>query len=396
MRNKTVCVVTGTRADYGLIKPLLKRIIETQELCLRLVVTGMHLCSEFGYTVNEIKNDGIPIDEQLETLMASDNMTGMTKSTAVTMLSFADYFDRKHPDILLILGDRFEIFACATAAAFANIPIAHLYGGDTTQGAVDEFLRHSITKMSYLHFPSTEQSRNRIIQLGEDPDRVYNVGALSVENIQKIKLYDKNDIRKKLNFAFSDCFGLVTFHPVTLDTESCAEKETLELLQALDKFPEMSFILTKANADANGRIVNEVLSKYANERNNCILVESLGLQLYLSAMKSAAVVIGNSSSGIYEAPGLGTPTVNIGNRQNGRVQSESIINCNAIENDIINAIIKALSKEWVKKTQNSANPYGDGTTSDKIVKILQQTLNTEKINVMKKFYDLPFIEDIGK
>jgi len=390
---KIICIVTGTRAEYGLLKPLIFRILETDGLALRLVVTGMHLCSDFGNTWKEIENDGLVIDEKLEMQLSSDSNDGTAKSTALAMMSFADYFSRKRPDILIVLGDRFEMLASAVAAAFVNIPIAHIYGGDTTEGANDEFIRHSITKMSYLHFASNEQSRNRIIQLGEAPERVYNTGALSVENILNTSMLSKKDLEEKIGFSLGKSYGIVTFHPTTLDVDSRAEIEVKNLLTALNGFPEMRFIITKANADAGGRVINKVLEEYTKNMSNCILIDSMGLQLYLSAMKYSSVVIGNSSSGIYEAPSFHVPTVDIGNRQRGRLRADSVINCEPIVDEISSAIRKALSPEWVSIAEVTKNPFGDGTTSKQIVDIIKEYLQENKIKIMKKFYDLPFHEE---
>jgi GDP/UDP-N,N'-diacetylbacillosamine 2-epimerase (hydrolysing) len=390
---KIICIATGTRADYGLLKPLIVRISEIEGFTLKLVVTGMHLCAEFGNTWKEIENDGVSIDEKLEVLMASDTNAAMTKSTAIAIHSFTEYFERKRPDLLIILGDRFEMLACSIAAAFTNIPIAHIYGGDTTEGAIDEFIRHSITKMSYLHFTSNAQSRNRVIQLGEAPERVYNVGALSVENALSTQLLDKKTLEERIGFSLGSQYGLVTYHPSTLDTENRAEQETKILLSSLDRFPDMQFIITKANADANGKKINSILSEYTASKKNCILVDSMGLLLYLSAMKTAAVVIGNSSSGIYEAPGFHIPTVNIGNRQRGRLHAGSIINCNPTVEEISSSIEKALSPEWKAITNAVVNPFGDGTTSEKIVDIIKEYLQEDKIMIMKCFHDLSHNED---
>lgn len=383
---KTICIVTGTRAEYGLFKPLIRGILADGTFHLRLVVTGMHLCPEFGLTDREIEDDGIAIDEKLEIMLSSDTNVGMTKSTGLAMLSFAEYFSRKRPDLLIVLGDRFEIFACATAAALAQIPIAHLYGGDTTEGATDEFLRHSITKMSYLHFTSTYVSKSRVEQLGESPDRVFNVGALSIENILRMPLLDKTAFEKSIDFHLND-FALVTFHPVTLENGS-AEEQFSQLLCALDQFKGMQFIFTKANSDANGRVINAMIDRYVADRANCVAFTSLGLLRYLSAMKYAKMVIGNSSSGLYETPSFHIPTVNIGDRQKGRLQPESVVNCEPQKDEIVAAIHKAFIPEFLQVCTYASNPYGDGHASEKMIAIIKDFLLNDKIEIKKKFYDI--------
>lgn len=384
---KRICVVTGTRAEYGLLKPLLAGLLSDSSFSVHLVATGMHLCPEFGFTYREIEHDGLHIDEKIEIMLSSDTNIGMTKSTGLAMISFAEYFARKRPDLLVVLGDRFEIFACATAAALAQIPIAHLYGGDTTEGATDEFLRHSITKMSYLHFTATNFSKHRVEQLGESPDRVFNVGALSVENILKLPLLENPALQASIGFALDTAFALVTFHPVTLENGS-AEQQFEELLAALSEFQNMKFIFTKANSDANGRVINLMIDQYVAKNSNCIAFSSMGLLRYLSAMKLATMVIGNSSSGLYETPSFHLPTINIGDRQKGRLQPGSIINCDPVKDDIVAAIQKGLSPEFLKVCKNVSNPYGDGNTSQKIITVIKDFLMNKKINIKKQFYDI--------
>ncbi|MEM1484896.1 UDP-N-acetylglucosamine 2-epimerase [Oscillospiraceae bacterium PP1C4] len=384
---KQLCVVTGTRAEYGLLKPLICAILEDAQLQLTLVVTGMHLCPEFGLTYQEIVADGFTIDEKIEILLSSDTTRGMTKSVGLAMLSFAEYFERKRPDMLVVLGDRYEIFACATAAAMAFIPIAHLYGGDTTEGAVDEFLRHSITKMSYLHFVSTDVSKKRVEQLGESPDRVFNYGALGVENILSVPLLSKPMLEKSIEFELNRNYALVTFHPVTMENES-AHEQFGQLLTALDRFADLKFIFTKANSDANGRIINAMIDDYVESRSNCVAFTSMGMLRYLSAMKYASLVIGNSSSGLYETPSFHIPTINIGDRQRGRLQASSIINCSPVCDDIACAIERGLSPEWVNIAKQTVSPFGSGNTSKRIVAKIEEFLLDDKIDMKKKFYDL--------
>lgn len=384
---KSICIVTGTRAEYGLLRPLIEEINNRSEYKLKLVVTGMHLSPEFGFTYREIESDGYTIDEKIEILMSSDTSVGTTKSMALAMISFSEYFNRTKPDLLIILGDRYEIFSVATAATLAHIPIAHLHGGETTEGAYDEVFRHSITKMSYLHFASTTEYANRIIQLGEEKDRVFDVGAIGVENIMKIKLMSLPELENSINFKLDKPFGLVTFHPVTLE-DGTSEAQVRALLRSLDKFKDMKFIITKANSDSDGRIINKILDEYyENNKHRVILFTSMGQLRYLSAMKYCSMVIGNSSSGIIEAPTYGIPTINIGDRQKGRIQAISVINCNPIESEITAAINRVLDEEYLASLKGMKNPYGDGETVSKIM-IQIDYLLSKNIDLKKKFYDL--------
>ena len=382
-----VCVVTGTRAEFGLLKPVIQKIEGNPNTELQLVVTGTHLCLEFGYTVSEIIEDGFLAFERIECVSEADTDIGMTKSAALAMDRFADYFNNNRPDILLVLGDRYEIFACAAAAAIAKIPIAHMYGGDTTQGAVDELFRHSITKMSYLHFTSNEQSRKRVIQLGEEPDRVYNVGATGIENILKMEYLLKDELEKELGFSLDKPYAVVTFHPVTMETGD-PKAQISELLFAIDTFDDMNFIITKANADANGREINQVIDKFVRGRDNVISFDSLGMKRYLSALKYAIMIIGNSSSGIYEAPALGIPTVNIGDRQKGRVQASTVLNCEPERQKIAESIKRIINMKVEDFSDCGNNPYYREGTSEKIAAIINETLMKGKIDLKKKFYDV--------
>lgn len=384
---KTICVVTGTRAEYGLLKPLIKKINNSSSLILNLVVTGMHLSPEFGYTYKFIENDQIKINKKIETLLSSDTSVGISKSMGLSLISFSEYFSSEKFDMLIVLGDRFEILSVATAATICHIPICHIHGGETTEGAYDESFRHCISKMSYLHFTSTELYRKRVIQLGENPNRVFNVGALGVENIKNISLMSLNSLENLLNFKLDKPYALVTFHPVTLEN-STFEYQINELLKALDSFPNMKFLITKSNCDTGGTSINKILENYcSNNESNAILFSSLGQTAYLSAMSYASMVIGNSSSGIIEAPSFNIPTINIGNRQKGRFQSSSTINCNPISSEIISSIIKGLSNEFRQSLINTINPYEGYNTSTNILKIIEETLNSN-IDLKKNFYDL--------
>lgn len=385
---KKICVVSGTRAEYGLLKPLIKRINEDSELELQLVVTGMHLSPEFGLTYKEIINDGFKIIEKVEMLLSSDTPIGISKSMGLAMISFSEVFERIKPDILIVLGDRYEIFAVAIAAMNARIPIAHLHGGETTEGVIDEAIRHSITKMSYLHFTSNDVYRNRVIQLGEHPSRVFNVGALVEESIKKLNFIKKDELEADLGMSFDKKTALLTFHPSTLENNS-SEEQFRNILESLDEFEKLKIIFTKANSDTNGRIINRMIDEYVLKNpKKCVAYTSLGQLRYLSAMKYCDVVIGNSSSGILEAPILGKPTINIGTRQKGRIQEKSIINCNPIKDEIIEALRKAISIEFINSLNISKNLEHEIYASQKIISVIKEYISDNKINIKKKFYDL--------
>lgn len=389
---KKVCIVSGTRAEYGLLKPLIKRVKDDTQLELQLVVTGMHLSPEFGLTYKEIENDAFEINEKVEILLSSDSSIGISKSMGLALISFSEVFERIKPDILIVLGDRYEIFSAVSAAMIANIPIAHLHGGEATEGLIDEAIRHSITKMSYLHFTSAEEYRKRVIQLGEDPERVYNVGAISVEIIKELELLSKEELEKELGITFDSKIALLTFHPVTLENNS-AEKQFNELLKAMDRYKDIKIIFTRSNSDTYGRIINKLIDDYvALNSDRCIQFTSMGQLRYLSAMKYCDFVIGNSSSGILEAPILKKPTINIGDRQKGRIQMDSIVNCEPIEKDIVEAIEKVISKEFNKTIDTMVNPYGEGKVSETILDIIKKFLQEDKIQLKKQFYDIDWSE----
>lgn len=304
----------------------------------------------------------------------------------LAMISFADYFAKVKPDMLVVLGDRYETLAVCCVAINQRIPIAHLYGGETTEGAVDEYIRHAITKLSYLHFTSTEEYRNRVIQLGEQPDRVFCVGAIGIENIFNEKLLSKTELEKSLNFKLDKPYAVVTFHPVTLENGNSAE-QFQALLNACKKYKDMKFIFTKANADTDGRIINKLLDEYVQEQDNAIAATSLGIVRYLSAIKYSSMVIGNSSSGLIEVPSFGVPTIDIGDRQKGRLRADSVINCEPVQEDIEKAISLALTDQFKERARKTINPYGDGNTSDKIVEKIRDFLINRKIDLKKRFYD---------
>jgi len=382
---KIICVLTATRAEYGLLKQVIIKLME--DFDVRVVATGMHLSPEFGLTYMEIENDGIPIDEKIEILLSADTPSAISKSMGLAIISFADYFAKLKPDMLLVLGDRYETLAVCCAAMNQRIPIAHMHGGETTEGAVDEGIRHAITKLSYLHFTSTEKYRNRVIQLGEQPDRVFCVGATGVENLMKEKLLGKSELEESLQFRLDKPYAVVTFHPVTLESDSSME-QFQQLLDVCSNHHEMKFIFSKANADIHGRNINQMIDDYTRGHDNSIAFTSLGMMRYLSAIKYSAVVMGNSSSGIIEVPSFGVPTVNIGDRQKGRLQADSVINCNPVYEEIEAALVLALSKNFKEKARYAVNPYGDGNTSRQITEKIKELLTNRKIDLKKQFYDI--------
>lgn len=384
---KKVCVVTGTRAEYGLLKPLIKKIHEDNDLKLQIIATGMHLSPEFGLTYKEIEEDGYQINEKVEILLSSDTSVGISKSMGIAMIGFADSFERLKPDMVILLGDRYEIFAAASSASIARIPIAHIHGGETTEGAFDEAFRHSITKMSYLHFTSTEEYAKRVVQLGENPNRVFNVGAIGIESVKELNFMDKEELEEILGFNFGEKTALVTYHPVTLE-KLTSKGQFQELLNALNRIDNLKVIFTKANSDTNGRIINSMIDDYVIcNKDKSIAFASMGQMKYLSAMKYADIVIGNSSSGIIEAPSFKVPTVNIGDRQKGRIQGQNVINCEPNEIEIYKAIELGLSNSFREKIKNIKNPYGEGNVTEKVINTIKSYISQE-INLKKSFYDL--------
>lgn len=383
---KKICILTATRAEYGLLKPIIIKLINVPEFDVRVVATGAHLSPEFGLTYKEIEQDSINIDKKIEILLSADTPSAISKSMGLAMMGFADYFAQLEPDLLLVLGDRYETLAVCCAAMNQKIPIAHLYGGETTEGAVDDNIRHAISKLSYLHFTSTEVYRNRVIQLGEQPGRVFCVGAIGIENILKEKLLSKFELEKSINFELDRPYAVVTFHPVTLG-DSNSSTQFQALLDSCKLHKNMKFIFSKANADANGRIINQLIEKFVKENNNSIVFSSLGMLRYLSSIKYSSMVMGNSSSGLIEAPSFGVPTINIGHRQKGRLQAESVINCEPTTKEISKAITLALNKEFMDKTHQTINPYGDGNTSEKIVDVIKDFILNDTIMLRKEFYD---------
>ena len=387
---KKICIVTGTRAEYGLLKPVIDKVNTSVNMELQLVVTGMHLSAEFGLTYREIEQDGYPITAKIEMLLSSDTAVGVTKSMGVALIGFADYFASYHPDILVVLGDRYEILMAASAAMMARIPIAHIHGGETTQGAVDEAIRHSITKMSHLHFTATQEYRNRVIQLGEQPSNVYHVGALGVENAKSVALMEKEDLEESLSLSFRTPTILVTYHPVTLE-DMTAEKQFEALLKVIDSHKELQVIFTKANSDPDGRIINRMIDEFAGKNSErCAAFTSLGQVRYLSTLQFCDAVVGNSSSGIIEVPSFGIPTIDIGDRQKGRISAASVIHCGNETADIEEAFGRAMSPEFKSLIREQQNPYEGSRTSEQILEVIEKALD-EGIDIKKTFYDVPRI-----
>ncbi|MBP3754183.1 MAG: UDP-N-acetylglucosamine 2-epimerase (hydrolyzing) [Lachnospiraceae bacterium] len=385
---KQIGVLTSTRAEFGLLKPLIQNLMKDDCFEVKVLVTGAHLSPDFGYTYKEIEEARIPIAEKIECLTDGDNPRAISENMAMALRGFGEYFQKHKLDLLIVLGDRYETMAVCIAAMNFEIPIAHIHGGEATEGLIDEAIRHSITKMSQLHFACTEMYRKRIVQMGEQPDRVFNVGALAVENILNMDYISSEELGKAIGIDLTKDYGVVTFHPVTLEKNSGVE-QIREVLAALTYFRNMSFIITKANADAGGRRINEIIDDYARKYDNVIAVTSLGVRKYLSAVKGCKVVIGNSSSGIIEAPCLHVPTVNIGDRQKGRFMPDSIINCIPEEESIVKAINNALDKEFQAKVLIMTNPFGDGNTSKTITAIIHGIFEQGgDINIKKSFYDL--------
>jgi UDP-hydrolysing UDP-N-acetyl-D-glucosamine 2-epimerase len=388
MYKRKICVVTGTRAEYGLLYWLMKEIQADEDLELQIIATGAHLSPEFGLTYKVIESDGFEIDEKVEMLLSSDTAVGITKSLGLATIGFADAYDRLKPDIVVLLGDRYEILAAAQAALVARLPIAHISGGETTEGVIDEAIRHAVTKMASVHFVAAEPYRKRVIQIGENPERVLNVGDLGIDNIARLQLLNKSELERELNFRFGKPTFLVTFHPATLLANDI-EKGIKALLEALDYFPEAKIIITRANADEGGRLINDYLEQYALKNPSRVLLKtSLGQVRYLSVMKYCDLVIGNSSSGIVEAPALKKATVNIGERQTGRLKAGSIIDCSEDSKEVVSSIEKALSSEFQISLNKAESLYGNCNASVKIKEYIK-TLSLKDI-LIKKFYDLDF------
>jgi GDP/UDP-N,N'-diacetylbacillosamine 2-epimerase (hydrolysing) len=380
---KKICVVTGTRAEYGLLYWLIKGIHEDLKLELQLLVTGMHLSPEFGLTWQQIENDGFPITKKIEILLSSDTAVGISKSNALALISFAEAFEELKPEIIILLGDRTETFAAASAALIASIPIAHIHGGELTEGAYDDPIRHSITKMSHLHFTAAEEYRKRVIQLGEQPENVYNVGAIGLDNIRNLNLLSKEEFEESIGRKLLKRNLLITYHPVTLE-DNTTEEQFSQVIDALNELDETLLIFTKPNSDKYGRIIIQQIDQYVQcNPEKAIAFKSLGQLRYLSAIPLMDAVLGNSSSGIIEAPSFYVPTINIGDRQKGRLVGPTVLNCMPIKEQIIKTLRKAFQFD---KSNKWENPYGDGHASYEILRILNKA---GKISLKKVFYNKP-------
>jgi GDP/UDP-N,N'-diacetylbacillosamine 2-epimerase (hydrolysing) len=383
--NRKICVITGTRAEYGLMRWVMQGIRDDAELTLQIIATGMHLSPEFGLTYREIEKDGFKIDRKVEMLTSSDTSVGVAKSMGLGMIGFADALNELKPDLMVVLGDRFEIFAAVSAALVARIPVAHLHGGETTEGAFDEALRHSITKMSHLHFVAAERYRQRVIQLGEQPDRVFLVGGLGIDNIKSLKLLDRAELEASLDFKLGPKNLLVTFHPVTLETATAADQMTA-LLAALDALPDTHLIFTLPNADTDGRSLIQMVHQFVAQNANARAYTSLGQLRYLSCIAQVDGVVGNSSSGLAEVPSFQKGTINIGDRQRGRLQAASIINCKPTLSGISAALHQLYSPAFQDSLNEVRSPYGEGGASAIVVNTIKHC-GLEGL-IKKVFYDL--------
>ena len=383
-----IAVLSSTRADYGLLAPVAQQLSKYDNIHTHFIVTGTHLSKEYGMTVSYIEDDGFEIAARIPILADSTNSPVDTSSSmARAILRFSQYFHTNRPNALILLGDRFETLAVCIAAFNEKIPVIHLHGGEKTEGAADDAYRHCITKMSSLHFTSTEEYRQRVIQLGEQPDTVFCTGAVGVENIRRIPLLSKKELENSLGFVLNEPYVMTTYHPTTLDPMG-AKAEVEELLKAIHAFPNLTYLITQANADHGGTIINERLQEYAQTHNNVHFVKNLGTVRYLSAMKYAAFALGNSSSAIIETPSFKIPTINIGNRQKGRTTGQSVIHCKTSASDICQSIETALSEDFRNLAASSQNPYEQEGTSERIAKTIIDFLSSEKLHCFKSFYDL--------
>jgi GDP/UDP-N,N'-diacetylbacillosamine 2-epimerase (hydrolysing) len=369
MNKRKICIVTGTRAEFGLMQILMRELQKDPEVELLIIATGMHLSPEFNLTYRAIEEAGFTISKKIEVLLSSDSTIGISKSMGLAMISFSEAYNEMNPDLIVVLGDRFEIFGAVSAAMICRIPIGHIHGGEATEGLIDEPIRHSITKMSHLHFTATEEYRQRVIQLGEQPDRVFFTGTPGIDNVYQLALLNRSDFERSIDFKLGETNNiLVTFHPVTLEQDS-AESQFEELLLALGELKDVRVIFTMPNSEGKAKAFS-----------------SLGQLRYLSALKNMDLVLGNSSSGLIEAPSFKIPTVNIGDRQKGRIKAASVIDCDPDERDILKAINRALSPEFKASIKDLENPYGIGGASKKIKEIVKSFPLSGILK--KKFYDL--------
>ena len=387
MSKKKICLVTGSRAEYGLLYWLIKELQADKDFKVQLIVTGMHLSKEFGLTYRVIEKD-FKIDKKINMYLSSDTSIGILKSMSIAQTSFARAYDKLRPDIVILLGDRYEIFSAATAAMISKIPIGHIHGGEITLGSWDDCIRHCITKMAHLHFAATEEYKNRVIQLGEKPNNVFNVGGMGIENIKKLKLLSKKELEKSINFKFNKRNILITYHPVTLENNT-SKQQFQVLLDVINELDHTNIIFTKSNSDLNGKIINQMIDKYTKKysKKSAGFV-SLGQTNYLSVLQFMDAVVGNSSSGLIEAPSFKIATINIGDRQKGRIKAESVIDCIPNKKSIKSSLKKIYSRNFQKSLKDVKNPYDNGMPSKKIVRVLKN-INLENI-LKKNFYDIDF------
>lgn len=383
---RKICVITGTRAEYGLLRWVMQGIQDDPELTLQIIATGMHLSPEFGLTYSVIEQDGFQITRKVEMLTSSDTPVGIAKSMGLGLIGFADALNELKPDLVLVLGDRFEIFSAVSAALVARIPVAHLHGGEATEGLIDEAIRHAITKMSHLHFVAADAYRQRVIQLGEQPDRVFLVGGLGIDNIKRLQLLDRDALEASLDFKLGRKNLLITFHPVTLEAATATD-QMAELLAALADLKDTQLIFTLPNADTDGRALVRMVEQFVRQNPNSRAYTSLGQLRYLSCVAQVDGVVGNSSSGIAEVPSFKKGTINIGDRQRGRLQAASIINCEPSRESISAALKKLYSTSFKSELIRVVNPYGEGGASDAIISTLKTVSLTGMIK--KHFFDLP-------
>ena len=382
---KKICVITGTRAEYGLMSRVMRLIKEDADLQLQIIATNMHLSVEYGETYKEMEVDGFVIDKKIPILSSSDTANATAKSVGTGVIGFADAYEELQPDMIMVLGDRFETLSAVSTALFYKIPVIHLHGGEITEGAYDDAIRHAITKLSHLHFTSTEEYRRRIIQMGENPETVFYVGALGCDNIRQVSLMKKDELENSLNFSLDRNTILVTFHPVTMETNT-AETQFNELLSAIDTFEKLRVIFTMPNSDTDGKIIMELIKKYVSKNHEkTIWFTSLGMRRYLSVLQYIGAVVGNSSSGIIEVPSFHIPTLNIGDRQKGRIAAETVINCLPLEEDIKEKLAMITKFAYIENLKCVENPYDKPNTAQEIVKIIKSKTN---ISATKNFYDI--------
>lgn len=387
MNKKKICIITGSRAEWGLLYPLASEIKKNKNtFILQIIATASHLSQRFGLTYKEIEKNGLAIDRKVSILLPKDTEEAIIDSVSLGIKRISRALRSLKPDLVFLLGDRFETFAAATACFFLKIPIAHIQGGELTGGSLDDSLRHAITKMAYIHFVATILYKKRVIQMGEGPSRVFVTGALGLDSVANVKLLRRKELEKKINFKLGKRNIMVTFHPATCENKKDIKKTFNNLLKAIDELKEVKIIFTKPGADMYSGAIGKLIGRYVcKNKNRAVAFTSMGSQLYLNALRHMDAVVGNSSSGIIEVPSFGIPTVNIGSRQNGRIKPGSVVDARGSVSSIQKAFKKAFSANFRKRCKNTKNPYGNGNAAKNIVHILKKT-NFSKPN--KKFFDL--------